>query len=196
MKYILLTNFTVLLKYIYMIFSRLTILLSICVNFYALIAQQVPDRFIFSTAGRDLKNLTLGAPTVINNKVTFTMGEPIIGQFSLAGKRLNVGFIQPDGIFPIAPPSPVQITLNDPFQISPNPATNFTIIKAPELWDGKVTVQLMDSQGKLVKTQTMESLVLEFSLDHQISPGNYFLNFYKEDGSFLQQSKLIKMNKQ
>jgi hypothetical protein len=179
-----------------MIYSRLTAALFFSINFFTLSAQQVPDRFIFSTAGRDLKNLTIGAPTSVNNKVTFTMGEPIIGQFSPAGKRLNVGFIQPDGIFPISPPSPVIITLNDPFQISPNPATNFTIIKAPELWEGKVTVQLMDSQGKLVKSQSMESLLLEFSLDHQIAPGNYFLNFYKEDGSFLQQSKLIKMNKQ
>jgi hypothetical protein len=178
------------------IFNKVILLLLSVLSYYDCQAQQIPDRFIFSTAGRDLKNLTLGTPASQNRRVTFTMGEPIIGQFSLAGKRLNVGFIQPDGIFPIAPPSPVQITLNDPFQISPNPATNFTIIKAPELWEGKVTIQLMDSQGKLVKTQTMESLVLEFSLDHQISPGNYFLNFYKEDGSFLQQSKLIKMYKQ
>lgn len=159
-------------------------------------AQQLPDRRVFSTAGKDLKNLTLGVPTSQNNKVTFTMGEPIIGLFSLSGKRLSVGFIQPDGVFAIAPPSPVQITLNDPFQISPNPATNFTFIKAPEQLEGKVIVQLMDSHGKLVKSQTMESLVMEFSFDHHIAPGNYFLNFYKEDGSFLQQSKLIKMNKQ
>ncbi len=179
-----------------MIISRLTIALLFCVNFFTLSAQQLPDRFIFSTAGRDLKNLSLGVPAAQNRKITFTMGEPIIGLFSLSGKRLSAGFIQPDGYFPIAPPSPVQLTLNDPFQISPNPATNFTIIKAPELWEGKITVQLMDSHGKLVKTQTMESLVLEFSLDQQISPGSYFLNFYKEDGSFLQQSKLIKMNKQ
>lgn len=179
-----------------MITSRLSIALFLSVNIFTLLAQQLPDRFVLSTAGRDLKNLSLGSTASQNRRVTFTMGEPIIGQFTLAGKRLNVGFIQPDGIFPIAPPSPVQIILNDPFQISPNPATNFTVIKAPELWEGKVTVQLMDSQGKLVKTQSMESLVLEFSLDYQISPGSYFLNFYKEDGSFLQQSKLIKMNKQ
>ena len=158
--------------------------------------QSLPDRFIFSTSGRDLKNLTMGAPTALNNKLTYTMGEPIIGQFNVSGKRLNVGFIQPDGIFPIAPPSPVIITINDPFQIAPNPATNFTRIKAPELWDEKVTVQLIDANGKLIKSQLMETLVMEFSFDHSIPPGNYFFNFYKEDGSFLQQSKLIKMNKQ
>lgn len=159
-------------------------------------SQTFPDRRVFSCAGKDLKNLTIGAPTSLNNKVTFTMGEPILGQFTLAGKMLNIGFIQPDGIFPISPPSPVQITLNDPFQVSPNPATNFARIKAPELWDEKIIVQLMDVNGKLIKSQTMESLVIDFTLDNSIVPGNYFLNFYKEDGSFLQQSKLVKTNKQ
>jgi hypothetical protein len=172
------------------------VLIGIILNYTVSFAQQLPDRKVFSTAGKDLKNLSIGFTTAQNNKVTFTMGEPLIGFFSLSGKRLSTGFIQPDGIFPIGPPSPVQITLNDPFQISPNPATNFTFIKAPEQWEGKVIIQLMDSHGKLVKSQTMESLVMEFTFDHFIAPGNYFLNFYKEDGSFLQQSKLIKMNKQ
>jgi hypothetical protein len=165
-------------------------------SFFDVYSQSFSDRRVFSTAGRDLKNLSLGVPAAQNRKITFTMGEPIIGFFSLSGKRLTTGFIQPDGIFPIGPPSPVQITPNDPFQITPNPATNFTFIKAPEKWEGKVIVQLMDSHGKLVKSQTMESLLMEFTFDPIIAPGNYFLNFYKEDGSFLQQSKLIKMNKQ
>jgi hypothetical protein len=158
-------------------------------------AQNLSDRRVFSTAGKDLKNSNLSAPINQNRKITFTMGEPIIGLFSLAGRRLSVGFNQPDGITASSPPSPVLITPNDPFQISPNPATNFTFIKAPEQWEGKVLVQLMDSHGKLVKAQTMESLTMEFTFDHFIAPGTYFLNFYKEDGSFLQQSKLIKMNK-
>jgi hypothetical protein len=165
-------------------------------HFFTLYSQSFSDRRVFSTAGRDLKNLSLGLPVTQNHKVTFTMGEPLIGFISLTGKRLSTGFIQPDGIFPIAPPSPVQITLNDPFLITPNPAANSTYIKAPEQWEGKVTVQLMDSHGKLVKSQTMESLLMEFTFDPIIAPGNYFLNFYMEDGSFIQQSKLIKMNKQ
>lgn len=173
-----------------------TFLALIMLSFFDVSAQSFSDRRVFSTAGRDLKNLSIGVTAAQNRKITFTMGEPIIGFFSLSGKRLTTGFIQPDGIFPIGPPSPVQITPNDPFQITPNPATNFTFIKAPEQWEGKVIVQLMDSHGKLVKSQTMESLLMEFTFDQIIAPGNYFLNFYKEDGSFLQQSKLIKMNKQ
>lgn len=173
-------------------FSTLVFLAFSIISF----AQQIPDRQVFSTAGKDLKNQSLSVPASQNRKITYTMGEPIIGLFSLYGKRLSVGFIQPDGVFAISQPSPVQITPNDPFQISPNPATNFTFIKAPEQWEGKVIVQLMDSHGKLVKSQSMESLVMEFSFDHHIAPGNYFLNIYMEDGSFLQQSKLIKMNKQ
>jgi hypothetical protein len=159
-------------------------------------AQQLPDRKVFATAGKDLKNQNLGAPASQNNKVTFTMGEPIIGLTSLSGKRLSIGFIQPDGIFAIGPPSPVQITLNDPFFIAPNPAFNYTIIKAPELWEGKVNIQLIDANGKLVSTMLMDGLVYELNFEQQLPPGNYYINFYKEDGTFLQQSKLIKMNKQ
>jgi hypothetical protein len=161
-----------------------------------LFAQNLPDRKVFCSAGKDLKNLTLGAPTSINNKITFTMGEPIMGLVSLSGKRLNIGFIQPDGIFPIAPPSPVQIMVNDPFFIAPNPAYNYTFIKAPEQWEGKVNVQLIDANGKLISTMLMEGLVYELNFEQHLPPGNYYINFYKEDGTFLQQSKLIKMNKQ
>jgi hypothetical protein len=158
--------------------------------------QQIPDRKVFATAGKDLKNLSLGIPVSQNNKVTFTMGEPIIGLSSLSGRRLSIGFIQPDGIFPISPPSPVQITVNDPFFVAPNPATNYTIIKAHEQWKDKVNIQLMDANGRLVKSVLMEGLVHELDFENDLAPGNYYLNFYKEDGSFLQQSKLIKMNKQ
>jgi hypothetical protein len=169
------------------------IVLAIVNSFWA---QQIPDRKVFSTAGRDLKNLSIGVLAAQNNRVTFTMGEPIIGLITLSGKRLNIGFIQPDGIFPISPPSPVQITVNDPFFISPNPVTNYTIIKAPEQWEDKVNIQLMDINGRLVKSVLMDGLVYELDFQDELAPGNYYLNFYKEDGSFLQQSKLIKMNKQ
>jgi hypothetical protein len=159
-------------------------------------AQNFPERKVFATAGKDLKNLSLGIPVAQNNKVTFTMGEPLIGLTTISGKRLNIGFIQPDGIFPISPPSPVQILLNDPFFVSPNPATNYTIITAPEHWKDKLNIQLMDANGRLVKSVLIEGLVYEFNFQDELAPGNYYLNFYKEDGSFLQQSKLIKMNKQ
>jgi hypothetical protein len=159
-------------------------------------SQQLPDRKVFASAGKDLKNLSLGVPTAQNNKITFTMGEPIIGLTTLSGKRLNIGFIQPDGIFPVAPPSPVQIMANDPFFIAPNPAYNYTIIKAPEQWECKVNIQLIDANGKLVSTMLMDGLVYELDFENHLPPGNYYLNFYKEDGTFLQQSKLIKMNKQ
>lgn len=159
-------------------------------------SQQIPDRKVFASAGKDLKNLTVGAPTALNNRVTFTIGEPIIGLSSLSGRRLSMGFIQPDGIVPVGPPSPVQIMVNDPFFIAPNPAYNYTIIKAPEQWQDKVNIQLIDGNGKLIQTAFMEGAIYEFSFDQHLAPGNYFINFYKEDGTFLQQSKLMKINKQ
>jgi hypothetical protein len=159
-------------------------------------AQVLPDRKVFATAGRDLKNQSATVPPGQNNKVTFTMGEPIIGLSTITGRRLSMGFIQPDGIVPVGPPSPVQIMVNDPFFIAPNPAYNYTIIKAPEQWQDKVNIQLIDGNGKLIQTAFMEGAIYEFSFDQHLAPGNYFINFYKEDGTFLQQSKLMKINKQ
>jgi hypothetical protein len=175
---------------------RVSLLLVFLFLSSVLISQALPDRKVFATAGKDLKNQSLGAPASQNNKVTFTMGEPIMGLISISGKRLNIGFIQPDGIFPISPPSPVQIMVNDPFFISPNPATNYIIIKASENWKDKVNIQLMDANGRLVKSALMEGFVYELDFEDELAPGNYYLNFYKEDGSFLQQSKLMKINKQ
>jgi hypothetical protein len=157
-------------------------------------SQNLPDRKVFSTAGKDLINLTLGLPASQNNKITFTMGEPIIGLSSISGKRLNMGFIQPEGIFPVSPPSPVLIKPNDPFQIMPNPVSDKLVVKAPELWEGKILINLIDSHGKLIKVHIMDGLVYEIQFDNQVLPGTYFLNFYKVDGTFLQQSKFIKTN--
>ncbi len=177
-------------------FCGFSVLIVMFVMVNSVFAQQIPDRKVFATAGKDLKNLSIGAPTSLNNKITFTMGEPIMGLITLSGKRLNIGFIQPDGISLISPPSPVQIMVSTPFFISPNPATNYTIIKAPEQWTDKVNIQLMDANGRLVKSVFMEGLVYQIDFQNELAPGNYYLNFYKEDGSFLQQTKLIKMNKQ
>jgi hypothetical protein len=105
-----------------------------------------------------------------------------------------MGFIQPEGIFPVSPPSPVLIKPNDPFQIMPNPVSDKLVVKAPELWMGKTLINLIDSHGKLIKVHLMDGLVYEIQFDNQVLPGTYFLNFYKEDGTFLQQSKFIKTN--
>ena len=176
------------MKYIYII---ITLVIALSVD-----AQTLPDRKVFSTAGKILKNTYVLAPASQQRVITFTMGEPIIGLWSFSGKRLFNGFIQSEAIFPVSPPGPVLLTPNDPFLVAPNPTNTFINITAPSDWESRVYIQVIDLNGKLIKQLDMQDKVLRMDWEENIVPGNYFLNFYQENGQFIQQTKLIKLNKQ
>ena len=158
--------------------------------------QQLPDRMVFSTAGKNLKNANISAPAAQQKRLTFTMGEPIIGLGSNSGKRMFNGFIQPDGIFPISPPGPVILPQINTFEVYPNPTDESVKIIAPAEWDSNINIQLIDLQGKLVMQFKTNEKVFQLNFEETIVPGNYFLNFYYENGVFIQQTKLIKQNNQ
>lgn len=160
------------------------------------ISQTFPDRKVFSTAGKELKNAYILAPAAQQNRLTFTMGEPIIGLGTNSSKRIFNGFLQPDGVFPVSPPAPVLMPIIDPFKVFPNPTNESVQIIAPEEWDSKVNIQMIDLHGKLVKEYGMREKIYQIEFDVSVAPGNYFLNFYQENGMFIQQTKLIKLDKQ
>jgi hypothetical protein len=153
-----------------------------------------PDRKVYASAGREMKAQGI-VPFWQRNKITFTLGEPFtIVQFIPAqNKRLNSGFIQPDGIY-IAPGVSAIIEVTDPFIIAPNPVSDYAMIKAPSEWEGEVVVHLMDNSGKLIQTQRMKERTLSLDFQQGLTPGMYFLNLYNLDGTLLQQNKIIKTN--
>lgn len=159
-------------------------------------SQILPDRRVFSCAGKELKNAYILAPAAQQKRLTFTMGEPIIGLGTNSGKRMFNGFIQPDGNFPVSAPSPVLMPTIDPFKVFPNPTNESVKIIAPEEWDSKVNIQMIDLHGKLIKEYGMQEKIYQIEFDASVAPGNYFLNFYQENGVFIQQTKLIKLDKQ
>jgi hypothetical protein len=159
-------------------------------------AQTFTDRIVFSSAGKNLKNANILAPPAQQKRLTFTLGEPIIGLGTSSGKRIFNGFIQPEGVFPIAPPGPVLIPTSDPFKIAPNPTMENVQITGPEEWNSSVKIQLIDLQGKLVSEYEMNDKIFQLKFDPTIAPGNYFLNFFQENGLFIQQTKLIKFENQ
>lgn len=159
-------------------------------------SQILSERRVFSCAGKDLKNANTLAPAAQQIRLTFTMGEPIIGLGTNSGKRMFNGFIQPDGNFPASAPSPVLMPTIDPFKVFPNPTNESVNIIAPEEWDSKVNIQMIDLHGKLVKEYGMQEKIYQIEFDATVAPGNYFLNFYQENGVFIQQTKLIKLDKQ
>jgi hypothetical protein len=176
------------------IFRNTVILIYLLSNEPSISFSQIfPDRVIFSTAGKDLKNSIFNPSAQQNNKITFTLGEPIILVTTIQGKKLNGGFIQPDGIYPVSPSINAMIIQNDPFQIYPNPINDYTNVKSPELWEGNVDIQLIDSQGKLLQTYQMENSNFQIDFENQLAPGNYYLSFYNQQGQLLQRTKLIKI---
>lgn len=155
-----------------------------------------PDRKVYATAGKEMKNQNPLALFWQNNKIIFTLGEPFCSvPVSLIQSRwYNSGFIQPDGITPIAPGTSAIISVTDPFVIAPNPVNDFALIKAPSEWEGNVIIQLIDNSGKLIKTYLMESKTLSIDFQEGIIPGMYYLNLYNLEGTILQQNKIIKVN--
>jgi hypothetical protein len=69
-------------------------------------------------------------------------------------------------------------------------------ITGPEEWNSSVKIQLIDLQGKLVSEYEMNDKIFQLKFDPTIAPGNYFLNFFQENGLFIQQTKLIKFENQ
>jgi hypothetical protein len=166
----------------------------ICLPLFGKTQVFFPDRKVYATAGREMKAQGI-VPFWQRNKITFTLGEPftVVNLYAIPNRRLNSGFIQPDGLT-IAPGVSAIIAVSDPFIIAPNPVSDYAMIKAPSEWEGEVLVHLMDNSGKLVQSHKMIERTLSLDFQQGISPGMYFLNLYNPDGTLLQQNKIIKSN--
>lgn len=151
------------------------------------------ERKVIASAGKEVKNTA----TLYSNirYMTYTIGEPVIWGGTASTNRINNGFIQPDGTVPSTQPGTTAMTSADqPFTIYPNPTTDVFIVEAPEEQVDPVRIQLIDANGKLLKEEEITNLKHRMELPEGSAPGTYYLNFYRLDGTFLQQSKLVKMN--
>lgn len=153
-----------------------------------------PDRKVYASAGREFL-APANAPIGQKNKITFTLGEPftVVQALPNQNRKLNSGFIQPDGIN-IAIGVSAIIAETDPFIIAPNPVSTHAMIKAPSEWKGEVLLHLMDNTGKLIQTHRMMERTLYLDFQQGILPGMYFINIYTPDGTLIQQNKIIKSN--
>jgi hypothetical protein len=148
-------------------------------------------RMVFASAGRVAKPAT--GLSLINNKVmTYTIGEPIIHGGLVGTRYIHNGFEQPDKLVAIGGGVVMLEKPNTPFKIYPNPATVYSIVEGPEEQKDPIRLQLMDMNAKLIAEYTMESTRLQIDFENTLAPGTYFLNFYTNQGQFIQQNKLIK----
>jgi hypothetical protein len=150
------------------------------------------DRQVYSAAGKETKNQTLLYTQ--GKYMTYTIGEPIIRGNTVGTRILSNGFIQPNGITLINPPLATAITLSsEPYLIYPNPFDGSITIEAPSENQDTVNLQLIDMNGRLVREVRMESARFFMEIPESAAPGNYFLNVYHLNGTFIQQQKMVKM---
>jgi hypothetical protein len=173
--------------------TKYSILLPFVTIIQTLIFSQSTDRRVYASAGRYTKNVNIHSS--VQNTITYTLGEPIIYGANIGNKRLTNGFIQPDALVAVSPNVVLLMKPTDTFKLFPNPATSFSTIESSSDSIGTIHIQLLDLNGKLIKEETMIAQQHTVDLESSfIAPGTYYINFYSEEGVFLQQNKLIKTN--
>ena len=151
------------------------------------------ERKVFASAGQESKNNAVLFSAV--RYMTYTIGEPLIFGGTASSNRINNGFIQPAGISAVGQPAVTTIAeVNNPFVVYPNPSADCFMVEAPEEINERVHLQLIDQNGKLILETHFSSLKYKLDLPEGAATGTYFLNFYHENGTFIQQAKLVKVH--
>jgi hypothetical protein len=157
-----------------------------------LINAQSFERKVVATAGKETNNGLTGTSKML---MTYTIGEPLIYGKSNSNYSLSNGFIQPIGITPISPPPPSGIVLSSgDIAVYPNPFGTYLMLNGQEESEEKVSVQLIDQNGKLILQESIVPHNYKLEIPQHCAPGAYFLNMYTINGQFIQQNRLIKMN--
>jgi len=173
-------------------FKILSFWMALIVFTPSLSSAQSFERKVFATAGKETNN---GLPGTSKMFMTYTIGETLINGKSNSSYSLSNGFIQPIGITPISPPPPSGIVLaSGDIAVYPNPFGTYLMLNGQEESEEKVSVQLIDQQGKLILQEAIVPHNYKLEIPQHCAPGTYFLNMYTINGQFIQQNRLIKMN--
>lgn len=143
---------------------------------------------VAQTVKQDVIASAGGFNTNGNLSISWTLGETIIPTFQNGNLILTHGFQQQILITAIEEnlETPVKVT------IYPNPASQMINISFDEALDSEVSFQLINSQGKIVKTNVIEATTIEKQVDLQDIPkGVYYLKLTK--GKLSNVYKVVKL---
>jgi hypothetical protein len=122
--------------------------------------------------------------------VSWTLGETIIPTFRSQDGTMTLthGFQQKMIVTSVEENLDLQVDI----KIYPNPASDIVNIQFGTPVDGEVVLSLLDSQGKLVKRDIIESAVVEKQINLQdFPPGIYFIKLTK--GKLVNVYKVVKL---
>lgn len=121
--------------------------------------------------------------------MSWTLGETIIPSYGPTN-----GLILSQGFQSVLRTVAVEENIAPPVTVSiyPNPASDYLTITFSEPLDEEVNMVLLDAQGKLFKSQVIESLTTDYQINFQDMPsGLYLLKLTK--GKFSNVYKVIKL---
>jgi hypothetical protein len=103
--------------------------------------------------------------------LSWTLGETIIPTYTNGGLTLTHGFQQQLIV------TAIEENLEDVVKVTlyPNPASDVVNIKLESPLDGEVKLFLLDSRGKLIKTDFMEETAVEKEINLQDLPAGLYL---------------------
>jgi hypothetical protein len=156
-----------------------SIIVSLALFFVISLSAQVKQEVIASAGGYSVAT---------GVSLSWTLGETIIPTFTNGGFTLTHGFQQQLII------TAIEENLADVVKVTiyPNPASDVINIKLESPLDGEVKIYLIDSQGKMLKTDFMEETMLEKEINLQDIPaGIYYLKMIK--GKLSNVYKVVKL---
>jgi len=123
-----------------------------------------------------------------NLSISWTLGETIIPTFQSGNLILTHGFQQQILITAVEENLETLVKVT----IYPNPASDIVNISFEEALDSEVSFNLINSQGKVVKSNTIEAATIEKQIDLQDIPkGIYYLKLTK--GKLSNVYKVVKL---
>lgn len=160
-------------------YSKKIITTSIFVLATITMLSQTIDRQVFATAGTTVSNA--------NNKVTFTIGEPIIGTIQNS-TVINQGFLA-------AASSNTTLAVDEQFlntaiKVYPNPVQNNLQIDFTGI-TGEAKLMLYSITGQLVKTKKLNAQNNTILMSN-LQSGLYLVNLHFTDYKTIKSFKIIK----
>lgn len=159
-------------------------ILTLVIFFLALsIKAQVKQEVIASAGGYDVVGSGSDALSI-----SWTLGETIIPTFTNGDLTLTHGFQQQMIITAVEENIDVLVNIT----IYPNPAQDLVNIRFEGPLDGRVDITILDSQGRLIMKDRVESTSVEKQLNLQgIPAGLYYLRLIK--GKLINVYKVVKL---
>ncbi len=156
-----------------------TILTMVLLTTMSMVSAQTIDRQVFTTAGNTISNT--------NHKITFTIGEPIIGKVQNS-TVINQGFLA-------AASSSTTLAIDEQLlstaiKVYPNPVSENLKIDFKDV-SGEAKLMLYSMTSQLLKTEKLNAQNNTINISH-LQNGLYLINLHFSDYKTIKTFKIIK----